>query len=147
MARCMKRQRDGDGEVEELRGHCVFYSYRPLAPSVGWNPEQRGLQSSPNSPVTKQERAETETETGKWDADEGRGWNAKPDILHVLQWNHKGAPPVFLSLFNLSTARASSPCLRAVWSGEGAGSFKQRMLGVWGPGGRCLPCETHKCVL
>lgn len=62
MVRSMKRQRDGDGEIEEPRGHCLFYSYRPLAPSVGSNPEQRRLQSSPNSPVTKQEDAERDGE-------------------------------------------------------------------------------------
>jgi len=35
-------------EKEASKGHFMFYSYRPLAPSVGSNPDRQGLKSSPN---------------------------------------------------------------------------------------------------
>lgn len=92
MVRNVKRQRDGDGEIEELRGHCLFYSYRPLAPSVGSNPEQRGMQSSPNSTVTKQEDTGRDEEVRhRWRVTE---W--KCEAIHFACPRFSGATRVLL---------------------------------------------------
>lgn len=78
----MERQRGGDGEIEELSGHCLFCSYMSLAPSVGSDPQQQRLQSSPNSPVTIQKDAERERRARETQM-KGESENAKPYILHV----------------------------------------------------------------
>lgn len=95
--------------LDQRRRHCVFYSYRPLAPSVGSKPEQPELQSSPNSPVTKREDAERGREVK-------HRWTKRVKIwghtfcMYMLQWSHKGVPPpsASLSSFNLSIAWALS---------------------------------------
>ena len=81
MVRSLKRQRDGDEEKEEVRGHCLFYSYRPLAPSVGSNPEQWRTavfsQQPSHEAGGRRERQRSETRM------KGGTENVKPYVLHV----------------------------------------------------------------
>lgn len=95
--------------LDQRRRHCVFYSYRPLAPSVGSKPEQPELQSSPNSPVTKREDAERGREVKHRWTERVKIWE-HTFCMYMLQWSHKGVPPpsASLSSFNLSIVWALS---------------------------------------
>lgn len=44
----IQRGKHGGGEMEESKGHFVFYKYRALAHSVSSNPDLHGLKCSPN---------------------------------------------------------------------------------------------------
>lgn len=139
MVRSMKRQRDGDGEIQELKGHCLFYSFRPLAPPIGSISEQWGLQPSPNSPVTKQEDAERDGEgRHRW-----REWvkMLKPCILHV----HASVKPLEGSSF-LSVS--SSLRQWEVWNDKASfltRCFKLKNITWVGP--FCLERNSQMCVL
>ena len=96
MVRSMKRQRDGAGGTEELRGHCLFSSYRPLAPSLGSNPEQRGLQLFSQQP--SHEAGGSGEKQGSETQMKAESEGGKPYILHVHASVKpvKGAPPVLI---------------------------------------------------
>lgn len=140
----MERQRGGDGEIEELSGHCLFCSYMSLAPSVGSDPQQQRLQSSPNSHDTEGCRERERERRARETQMKGESENAKPYILHVhalVKPQGCSSCPYLTWVYSVGLV---SPSLRGLrWQRQ---LYRREVLLVWELGGLCLPWETNVCV-